>query len=144
MLSTLLCPQPGCFLLPVQVHQKSLSYYRQRARNSSSLLKFLLLEQHVDEPKSLSSPGYPFSACLVDRCPTRHQFSDTTVTGLVCMARKLFECTPKMFLLFFGCSICTTTTPSTIFSFPCLCFVEITITLITQTLLNTLLCAFTN
>lgn len=100
VLSAPLCLQPGCFLLPVQVAQKVLSYYRQRARNYSSLVKFLLLEQHGDEPQRLSSPGYPLSGCLVDRCPTRRQFSDLTVTGLVRMARKLFECTSEMFLLF--------------------------------------------
>lgn len=133
VLTAPLCLQPGCFLLPVQVAQKVVSYYRQRARNYSSLVKFLLLEQHGDEPQRLSSPGYPLSGCLVDRCPTRRQFSDLTVTGLVCMARKLFECTREMFLLFFGCSICTTTAPSTIFTSPCSCFLEIiTISLITQ------------
>ena len=71
VLSAPLCLQPGCFLLPVQVTQRVVSYYRQRARNSSSLVKFSLLEQHVDEPQSLSSPGYPFSGSLVYRCPTR-------------------------------------------------------------------------
>lgn len=145
MLGAPLCLQPGCFLLPLQVTQRVVSYYRPRARNSSTLVKFLLLEQHVDEPQSLSSPGYPFSGSLVYRFPTRHQFSDITVTGLVCMERKRFECTPEMFLLFFGCSIYTTTAQLTIFTSRCSCFVEITITLITQqTLLNTLLCAFTN
>ena len=100
MCCTPLCLQPRCFLLPVQVAQKVLSYYRQRAITSFSLVEFLLLEQHVDGLQSVSSLGYPSLGCLVCKCPTQYQFSCLTVTGLVCMVRKLFVCPPEMFLLF--------------------------------------------